>query len=428
VSVVAQSLRRSPRQGDLFDHVVQAYLDADGTLPNQQLYETVQRSAGLRADALTTSVPVGESGRRHNIVKRTIRWHTQTLKHMGLVERDGSQRGAWRLAVRNRKGLHEAAPRTRLVAFSTKLGIAIWGRCETALAGLDQPITCIVTSPPYPLRKQRAYGGPTDEAEYVDFLTRALEPVIAHLAPGGSLCLNLTNDVFMPGSPARSLYRERLLIALSDRCGLKRMDTIIWFNRSKPPSPVQWASKKRVQLNAGYETIDWLCNDPSRITADNRRVLEAHTRRHLALMARGGEQREACYADGAYRLHPGSFGRPTEGRIPRNVLVRGHRCADTLQYRRDAQALGLPVHGAMQPLAIADFLIRYLSREGDLILDPFGGTVKTGMAAERNGRRWIVIEALLDFLRGAAERFRGMEGFRCAIDDLPRGAVARVRA
>lgn len=158
----------------------------------------------------------------------------------------------------------------------------------------------------------------------------------------------------------------------------------------------------------------WLTNDPSRVRSDNRRVLEAHTQRHLAMIAGGGEQRDEVYGDGAYHLRPGAFGTPTAGRIPRNVLSRGHRCADTLQYRKDAKALGLPIHGAMQPLSIPDFLIRLLTEKGELVVDPFGGTAKTGMADERLGRRWIVAEKMLDYLRGSAERFRLFPGFEMA--------------
>lgn len=413
-------MSESPSQGDLFAHVTDAYLQCEaGVLTNAELYAAVARAARLPADALTTLHPIGESGQQHNLIKRAVRWHQQSLKHMQVIERDPSQRGAWRLSVRNKAGLHEATPKTRLVAFSTNLGVAIWARCESVLAGLDQPITACICSPPYLLRKARAYGGPADEEAYIDFICRALEPIVAHLAPGGSICLNLSNDCFVPGSPARSLYRERLLIRLCDRMGLHKLDSLIWCNPSKPPGPVAWASKKRVQLNVGFEFIDWLTNDPSRITSDNRRVLEAHTRRHLALIAGGGECRDATYSDGAYRIHPGRFGNPTEGRIPRNVLVRGHRCADAIQYREDARALGLPVHGARQPLSIPDFLIRFLTRAGDLVVDPFGGTCTTGMAAERLGRRWLVIESMLDYLRGAAERFRGFPGFHGAIEDLP---------
>ncbi|MBR8048859.1 DNA methyltransferase [Burkholderia multivorans] len=102
---------------------------------------------------------------------------------------------------------------------------------------------------------------------------------------------------------------------------------------------------------------------------------------------------------------------PTAGRIPRNVISRGTRCTDTLQYRRDAQRLGLPVHGAMMPISIPDFLIRFLTEPDDLVVDPFGGTIKTGKAAEHLGRRWICVELALQYVRAAAERFRTCPGF-----------------
>lgn len=164
-------------------------------------------------------------------------------------------------------------------------------------------------------------------------------------------------------------------------------------------------------MNAAYEPILWLTNDPTRITADNRRVLEAHTRRQLDLMRRGGERRQAVYGDGAYRLRHGSFGGETAGRIPRNLIRRGHACADTRRYRQDAERLGLPVHGAMQPISIPDFLIRFLSQPADLVVDPFAGTGTTAMAAERLGRRWLIVERILEYVRGGAERFRGCDGF-----------------
>jgi site-specific DNA-methyltransferase (cytosine-N4-specific) len=128
-------------------------------------------------------------------------------------------------------------------------------------------------------------------------------------------------------------------------------------------------------------------------------------------MAVGGEGRLATYGDGANRIRPDSFGRVTTGRIPRNVIERGHACGDTMAYRRHAHALGLPIHGAMQPTSIPDFFIRFLTEPGDLVVDPFGGTVKTGLAAERLGRRWLVTEWMLEYLRGAAEMFRGFSGF-----------------
>lgn len=417
-------------QFDLFSNVAGAYADAgEACLSNEALYRAVAERGHIPDAQLEERVPIGTSGQRHSLLKRAIRWHQQTLKHMGVIERDGG-RGMWRLMEPNRRGLSEAVAGVRLVAFSTKLGVAVWGDCHDIFGCLGDTVTLCITSPPYPLAKARAYGGPS-EAEYADFIVRALEPIVRHMAPDGSLCLNVSNDIFEHGKPSRSMYCERLVLALHEKLGLSLMDRLVWSNPAKPPGPVAWASIKRVQLNVGYEPIYWFAIDPMRVKSNNRRVLEQHTERHLRLLKRGGVDREASYSDGAYRLHPGRFGKMTEGRIPRNVITRGAGCPDANAYRRDARALGLPVHGAMWPLSIPDFLVRFLSDVGDLVVDPFGGRITTGMAAERNGRRWLVAERVLDYARGGAERFRECNGFDmpAMVEDWPRqraavGAVA----
>lgn len=398
-------------QPDLFAHVGCAYAEAEGgTLDNAALYNQVAERAGVDIAKLDARVPIGNAGALRSPLKRKIRWYQQTLKQLGVIERIPGERGIWRLTENAGKDLHKAASGVKLVAFSTDLGVAIWGRCQEVYSGIGEPIALCVTSPPYPLRQARAYGNP-DEAKYVDFICESLGPIVSNLIPGGSVVLNISNDIFEPKSPARSLYIERLILALHDRLGLSLMDRMPWVNFSKPPGPTHWACVNRVQLTTAYEPVFWFTNDPMRVRSNNRRVLEPHTDRHTRLMQGGGARRTAVYGDGAYKIRPDSYGRITEGKIPRNVIQRGHACNDTRAYREHAASLGLPTHGAMQPTSIPDFFIRFLTEPGDLVVDNFGGTIRTGLAAERLGRRWFVTEWILEYLRGAAELFRGHAGF-----------------
>lgn len=401
-------------QLDLFEHVLDAYREAgDRSIKNAELYGTVARRAGLGAAQVREQITAG--GKPYNRFKRTVRWTQQTLKHLGLLERAPSGRGVWQLTERTADGLSRPPPGVHLLAFSTDLGIAVWGDSLSAFPSLGQPIHLAVTSPPYLLRRARAYGNPHTVHEYIDFICAALEPVVRELAPGGSVCLNVTNDSFEPASAARSTYQERLVLALVDRLGLHKMDTLIWCNPSKPPGPIQYASKRRVQLNTGYEPVYWFTNDPELVFSDNRRVLKPHQERHArwldTVQSLGRCPREAVYGDGAYRLRAGSYANRTPGTIPKNVLTIGHACQDTRTYRNDAKRLGLPVHGAMMPLALPRFLIEFLTKPGQLVVDWFGGTAKTGMAAEALGRHWIVRELYAEYLRGGAERFRNRPGF-----------------
>lgn len=398
------------RQPDLFEVVAGVYADTHGPVSNTDLYRAIERRSGLDKADMEKRVAIGQVGAKHSPIKRKIRWFQQTLKHMGVIEHVEGQRGIWQLSQPLTKELDNAPTGVKLVAFHTDLGVAIWGRNLDVFGQFNEPITLVVTSPPYPLKHTRAYGNPA-EHEYVDFICSTLEPIVRNLVAGGHIVLNVGNDIFMHKSPARSLYIERLVLALHDRLGLSLMDRIPWVNTSKSPGPTYWACVNRVQLLSAHEPIFWFTNDPSRVRADNRRVLEAHTQRHLALLQSGGENRTAQYGDGAYRIRPGSFGTMTSGKIPRNVIQRGHVCADTKAYRQFAHEKGLPTHGAMYPTSIPDFFIRFLTEPDDLVVDPFGGTVKTGLAAERLGRRWLVCEWILQYLQGGAGMFRNFPGF-----------------
>lgn len=398
-------------QLDLFSGVLHAYTaETSGILSNADLYKKVAAIAGVDPDEASRRAPIGKAEAMHCPFARKVRWYQQSLKAAGILEREEGERGVWKLTQAAGKDLSSIAPGVSVVGFSTDLGVAILGSCDSVFASIDAPITLVVTSPPYPLSTARRYGNVT-EPEYVDWICRTIEPVVKNLVPGGSICLNVSNDIFLPQSPARSMYCERLLLALYDRLGLHLMDRLIWENPQKPPGPFQYASKARTQLNVAYEPVYWLTNDPHRVKSNNRRVLQEHTERHLELIRAGGEQREAVFSDGAYRVRPGSFGNETPGRIPRNILRFGHRCRAQSEYKKAAQGLGLPVHGAPMPARLAAFLIEFLSEPGDVVADPFAGSFTTPAEAERLGRRWLATDTMAEYVLGGSTRFTQAAGY-----------------
>lgn len=402
---------KNANQLDLFSSVLHAYAKhEDGTLSNRDLYKQLADECQLGAQAFSDRQPVGKDAQPHNLLARKVRWYQQTLKHAGVLQHVEGERGVWQLTRPANEDLSQIQAGVSVIGFSTELGIAILGSCDTVFSRIDSPITLVITSPPYPLAKARKYGNPS-EAEYVDWICRMLEPVVRNLVPGGSICLNVSNDVFLPGMPARSMYRERLLLALYDRLGLFKMDELIWHNPSKPPGPVQWASLKRVQLNVAWEPVYWLTNDPRRVKSDNRRILQQHTERHLALIREGGEHRTRTNSDGAYVIKNGSYGSQTDGRIQRNVLRFGHACASQRAYKELAKAKGLQPHGAPMPLSLASLLVEFMSEPGDLVVDPFGGSFTTALAAERLGRRWMSTDIMLEYVLGGSLRFRNQPGY-----------------
>lgn len=404
------------QQIDLFEHVAGAYAQPEsGRLTNHELYRIAGGRAGISPKSLEEKSPIGRAGAERSTLKRAIRWHQQSLRKLGLLERVEGARGVWELTNLGKSKLRKINDGIGVIGFSTDLGVAIWSNCTRVFAKWDEPIFLALTSPPYPLRRPRAYGNPTSD-EYLDFICHAIEPIVRNLVRGGNVVLQL-GDVFEEGSPAKSTYIEDLTIALRKRLGLHLMNRIVWES-NKPPGPIQWASKKRMQLNEGYEFCLWFCNDPINCIASNQRVLEPHSEAHRKLIERGGEQRLAVNGDGAYRIKPGSYSRPTDGRIPRNVFHIPNTCKSQRDYKRRAKELGLMPHGASMPLKLARQLVRFLTEIGQLVVDPFSGSMTTPLACELEGRPWAATEIVFDYVRGGAERFTSFPGYKLSIDAL----------
>ncbi|ARM86280.1 site-specific DNA-methyltransferase [Marinobacter salarius] len=397
-------------QLSLFSNVKTVYANSDGPLDNESLYRRVAREAGISLKTVKEKSPIGESGQMHSKFQREVRWHQQTLKTAGLLQHTG-QRGRWELTKEGKTSLRKAQPKASMVAFSTDLGTALWSLSADVFNAIDAPVTLCLTSPPYPLAKPRAYGNPSLN-DYIEFIVDSMQPIVANLVDGGSICLNVSNDIFCPGTPARSIYREKLVIALAEELGLWKMDELIWSNPNKCPGPVRWASMTRQQLNVGYEPIYWFSNNPKKAIANNRRVLQPHSEKHLDFVRRGGNRMEKSCSDGAYRTPAGGYSRETEGRIPRNILTYPHNCPAQSKYKAAARSMGLAAHGAPYPLKLALFLIQFLSREGDLVVDPFAGSLTTAEGAEITGRKWLVTDCMLEYVLGGSTRFAHRESFR----------------
>lgn len=408
------TLTMPPNQIDLFEHIAGAFAQTEnGRLTNADLYRMAAGRAGISKAALEATSPIGKAGEMRSPVKQRIKWGCQDLKALGLVRRVDGERGVWELTEEGNNKLRKIRDDVSCLAYSTDLGIAIWSDAHRVFSRLrGEPIFLALTSPPYPLKVQRAYSAPTSE-QHIGFICHHFEPVVRELAPGGSIVLNV-GDVFEDHSPAKSTYIEELTLAMKKRFGLHLMNRIIWQS-NKPPGPVQWASKKRVQLNEGYEFCLWFTNDPQKCHADNRRVLEPHTERHKAFVEKGGIQVARVNGDGAHRQVIGAYSRPTDGRIPRNIWQIGNRCDSQRAYKARAREIGLAAHGAAFPLELARKLIRFLTEVGQLVVDLFSGSNTTGLAAELEGRPWISTEIHYDYARGSGERFRDFPGFELVL-------------
>ena len=61
---------------------------------------------------------------------------------------------------------------------------------------------------------------------------------------------------------------------------------------------------------------------------------------------------------------------------------------------------------AVKPLALMKYLIKLVTREGQIVLDPFLGSGTTAVAAKQLGRNYIGIELSKEYCKIAYERLK----------------------
>lgn len=85
-------------QLDLFSAVLHSYTaERGGRVDNAALYDQVATRAGIDPDEFSRKTPVGRDQQPHSLLARAVRWHQQTLKHAGVLERVDGERGVWQL-------------------------------------------------------------------------------------------------------------------------------------------------------------------------------------------------------------------------------------------------------------------------------------------------------------------------------------------
>lgn len=307
-------------------------------------------------------------------------------------------------------------------AYKTDLGSMYQGTIE---AFLDQKgeeckgkVQLVFFSPPFPLNRKKAYGN-LDGDEYLNWL-KSLAPRLAELLkPGGSLVMELGN-AWVKGKPAMSLLPLKALMAVAESADLNVCQQFICHNPARLPSPAQWVTIERIRVKDSYTHVWWMSPD-EKPDASNLRVLQEYSPAMRKLHERGS------YNDGErpseFVISPTSFLTQHAGAIPPNALelhddaetdetieVRENflRMANTASndpYSRYCREYELKRHPARMPAALPRFFVNMLTSEGDLVLDPFGGSNTTGAVAEELSRKWVAVEPNADYIEGSKGRF-----------------------
>jgi site-specific DNA-methyltransferase (cytosine-N4-specific) len=260
-------------------------------------------------------------------------------------------------------------------------------------------VQLIFTSPPFPLNRKKAYGNEQGEA-FSTWLAGLASELKKLLTPTGSIVVEMGN-AWEPGRPVMSVLALESLLQFLKKGDLCLAQQFICYNPARLPSPAQWVNVDRIRLKDAYTHVWWM-SATDRPYANNRNVLTPYSKSMLHLLETG--KYNAGKRPSEHHIGKKSFLKRNGGAIPANVLtITNTGTRDTYQaYCRDQ---GLKPHPARMPLALPEFFIKLLTKEGDIVMDPFAGSNTTGAVAQKLKRKWIAIEAREDYVTSSRSRF-----------------------
>lgn len=285
----------------------------------------------------------------------------------------------------------------RLVpAYSTPLGATFCMDAEVVLKAMpDRSVNLVFTSPPFALNKKKEYGNAPMEGYKAWFLPFARE-IHRVLKDDGSFVLDI-GGTWESGSPVRSLYQFELAIELAKTFRLAQ--EFYWHNPAKLPTPAQWVTVERVRVKDAVNMVWWFSRT-AHPKACNRNVLRPYSESMQELLQNGyGAGKRPSGHDISRK-----FSTDNGGAIPSNLLEFANTDSKSA-YLRLCRERGIKPHPARFPPELAEFFVRLLTDEGDLVYDPFSGSNVTGAVCERLNRRWLATELKDDYVRGSMTRF-----------------------
>lgn len=304
--------------------------------------------------------------------------------------------------------------------YDTEYGKYYIGKCEEVIKELDleNKVQLILTSPPFPLNNKKKYGN-LDGEEYLKWFVSLAELFSSVLTSNGSIVIEMGN-AWEKNRPVQSLLHLNSLLGFvnNKNANLRLCQEFVCYNPARLPSPAQWVTIKRIRAIDSFTHIWWMAKTDYP-KADNRKILRPYSKRMKELLS--SQKFNAGKRPSEHIISESGFLRDNKGSISHNVLEIDQIDEDKEMrlpysmfsisntksndfFMKTCKARGITPHPARMPLELASYFIEFLTDEGDLVLDPFGGSNTTGFCAEKSKRKWISVD--VDEVYGEQSKIR----------------------
>lgn len=282
---------------------------------------------------------------------------------------------------------------------------------------LKGKVQLIITSPPFPLNKKKQYGNFQGE-EFKNWLSDLSIGLCDLLTPDGSIVIEMGNG-WEPKSPTFSTLPLESLLSFKNKGDLNLCQEFICYNPARLPSPAQWVTIERIRTIDSYTRLWWMSRN-ERPKADNRKVLRPYSERMRRLLKK--QSYNAGKRPSNHSINDTSFLNDNKGsimpnviqiedimepgsaRMPENIFSLSNTNSNT-NFIKACKEKGVVPHPARMPIELVEFFVEFLTDEGDIVFDPFGGSNTTGFVAEKLKRKWRVTEVIEDYAEQSRLRF-----------------------
>lgn len=244
-------------------------------------------------------------------------------------------------------------------------------------------VDLIITSPPYADARHKHYDSVHPD-KFVDWFLTFHEPFYKALKPTGSLVLNIKDKVV---DGVRHRYVWHTIEALSSR-GWFAIDDYLWHKTN--PMPGYWPSR----LRDGWEYCFHLAKSKRPyFNADAvRQPIGDWVGSRLAKLGENDLSRHNS-------VNESGFGRDISKWVGKQTVLPSNVISRALVGKNKG-------HPAVFPVDLPLFFIKLLSPENGFVVDPFGGSGTTGIAALSAGRRCVLIDNNEQYCKAAIKRLR----------------------
>jgi DNA modification methylase len=249
------------------------------------------------------------------------------------------------------------------------------------MKNISEEADLIVTSPPYADARKKHYDSISPD-QFPDWLLSFHDVFWNSLKPNGSLVINIKDKVV---DGIRHRYVWKSIDKLMEK-GWFCIDDYIWHKPN--PMPGYWPTR----LRDGWEYCFHLAKKKSPYI--DQKAVEVPVGDWVSKrLTKLGENDTSRHNS----INESGFGRDISKWVGKEKVLPTNVLSIPLVGKNKG-------HPAVFPIELPAFFIKLLSKENSLIIDPFGGSGSTGIAALLNNRNCLLIDNNTDYCNTAQLR------------------------